>query len=414
MVVSRAIALMAFLVLLSQSAVGGTKDDLKKSKSELNRLRSEIESYEKKIQTAKKKERASLSLIDTYDRQSDALRRLVRRLQQEQGRNTAGAARIRDSIVVLETRLQRLGSDYASYVRSAYMHGRITAPVLFLSAAPYSELALRVEYLKRLSQQHHVDMEGIKADQTLLKQQRALLAENLRENERLIAERTREESRLAARIEERKGVIDDLRRNQKLWSQELDRRQRAQRALQRKISELIERDRIRQSQKKAHFAERSRSKPPPPSTAVPRSGLPSLPTGSSESFKPRSIPWPVSKGTVTARYGWHAHPELKTMTQNTGIDIAVESGTEVRAVADGEVAAVWWLPSFGTLIILSHGDGFRTVYAHLGEVHVAEGERVKQGQAIARSGETVSGSTLHFEVWKNREKMDPQAWLMSR
>jgi murein DD-endopeptidase MepM/ murein hydrolase activator NlpD len=121
--------------------------------------------------------------------------------------------------------------------------------------------------------------------------------------------------------------------------------------------------------------------------------------------------WPVSEGLIVAHFGTQRHPTLKTITQNTGIDIAVKAGTPVNAIAEGEVATIWWLPSFGNLVIINHYSGYRTVYAHLADIKVVEGQHVKEGDIIAESGESVDGPRLHFEIWKDREKQNPENWL---
>ncbi|MGB9773732.1 MAG: murein hydrolase activator EnvC family protein [Bacteroidota bacterium] len=408
----RFLTLLGCIVLMN--LVGGfatttahPTDDLRKKKNELSNLRKEIKAYDRKIQDARKKERTSLSLLDALDRQMVLIRRFVSQLKREQSSIGEAIDRTRDSIAFLQARLQTLENDYASYVRSVYMHGRINTIGVPPMPSAYNELAVRIHYLKRLSQQHNIDMNEIRQVQSQLNAQRILLAEKLEENDRIITEKSREEAKLTSRISERKMIIEQLRKNQKIWKQELARKQKAEEALEKKIAELIERERMKKAQQ---LAERVGEK-----TLKSRS-LELLPSSSTSagSFKRGTLPWPVSNGTISSRFGWHTHPELKTLTQNTGIDIAVPPGTDVHAVADGEVAAIWWLPSFGTLIILSHGDGFRTVYAHLSDVFVTEGNHVKQGQTIGRSGESVSGSTLHFELWKDREKQDPEAWLMNR
>jgi murein DD-endopeptidase MepM/ murein hydrolase activator NlpD len=70
-----------------------------------------------------------------------------------------------------------------------------------------------------------------------------------------------------------------------------------------------------------------------------------------------------------------------------------------------------WLPSFGNLVIINHYSGYRTVYAHLADIKVVEGQHVKEGDIIAESGESVDGPRLHFEIWKDREKQNPENWL---
>ena len=110
------------------------------------------------------------------------------------------------------------------------------------------------------------------------------------------------------------------------------------------------------------------------------------------------LPWPVVKGTIVTRFGISTHPILKIQTENNGIDISVPSGSDVKAVSDAEVSIIYWLPSYGNLIILNHRNGLRTVYANLSDIFVTKGQSVKKGSLIARSGETISGSILHFEV----------------
>ena len=105
---------------------------------------------------------------------------------------------------------------------------------------------------------------------------------------------------------------------------------------------------------------------------------------------------------------------LRTITQNTGIDISIKSGSIVKSVADGEVAMIHWLPSYGNLVILRHAGGFHTVYAHLSDISVTDGQKLSKGAMIGKSGDSVAGSILHFEVWKERDKQNPESWLSKR
>lgn len=99
-----------------------------------------------------------------------------------------------------------------------------------------------------------------------------------------------------------------------------------------------------------------------------------------------------------------------------GLDYAVKRGTPVYAATDGHVLFSGWTFDDGNMIILSHGDGYLTVYKHnellLRNVH----ERVKRGELIARSGstgQTSSGPHLHFEVWKDGLPQDPEQYLLT-
>jgi murein DD-endopeptidase MepM/ murein hydrolase activator NlpD len=117
-----------------------------------------------------------------------------------------------------------------------------------------------------------------------------------------------------------------------------------------------------------------------------------------------------AEGAVSSEYG----PRWGQMHE--GIDIAAASGSPVRAVADGVVRSSAWNGGYGNTVIIDHGDGARTLYAHNSRLDVRPGERVSAGQVIARVGSTgdSTGPHLHFEVEVDGEKVDPRPWLSRR
>jgi murein DD-endopeptidase MepM/ murein hydrolase activator NlpD len=115
--------------------------------------------------------------------------------------------------------------------------------------------------------------------------------------------------------------------------------------------------------------------------------------------------WPVS-GTVTSGYGY------RWGRLHEGIDIAAPTGTTVHAAASGRVIVAGWMGGYGNLIVIDHGGGLATAYAHLSSIWVGGGS-VSQGQGIGAVGCTGSctGSHLHFEVRVNGSAVDPLAYL---
>jgi len=230
-----------------------------------------------------------------------------------------------------------------------------------------------------------------------IEETQAQLQVQLSEERRLIAGKAAEEDRLVALAADRRQVISGIRKDRKLLQREIDRKMKAAKELENIISELIEADRIRRA-REAEEARKAKLPQPPPIA------------GTFEG-KRGKLRWPVTGGVVVAKFGNQKHPTLKTITQNTGIDIAVKNGAPVTAVAEGEVARIWWLPSYGNLLILNHYGGYRTIYTHLSEILVTEGQKVKEGDLIANCGEALEGPRLHFEIWKEREKQNPEYWL---
>lgn len=132
-------------------------------------------------------------------------------------------------------------------------------------------------------------------------------------------------------------------------------------------------------------------------------------TGQAEARDPRApqFHWPIPDGIVTSAFG----PRRGTV--HDGIDIGAPVGAPVRAAADGEVAYSAALPGYGNVVILRHAAGYATVYAHNDQNDVREGQRVKQGQLIAkvgRSGRT-TGPNLHFEVRRENIARNPIYFL---
>lgn len=118
------------------------------------------------------------------------------------------------------------------------------------------------------------------------------------------------------------------------------------------------------------------------------------------------LTWP-SSGRVSSRVG------MRWGRMHEGIDLAIPEGTAVRAVAEGVVSYAGVRGGYGNLVVVKHGDGMETRYAHLSRFSVKAGERVSQREVIARSGNTghSTGPHLHFELRKNGRVLDPLRYL---
>lgn len=124
---------------------------------------------------------------------------------------------------------------------------------------------------------------------------------------------------------------------------------------------------------------------------------------------------PLAKGRLTASFGPWKSPFQDGHPHHNGLDLASAEGSAIIAPAAGTVRRVQRqdLDDYGVVLIIDHGDGLETFYAHLGEVVVEEGDRVQSGQTIATvgmSGKT-TGPHLHFEVRRAGQPVDPAAWI---
>ncbi|MER3522808.1 MAG: hypothetical protein C4326_01735 [Ignavibacteria bacterium] len=385
------------LGIVSLAVLASEQQELRTRQTELQNIRDQIRQYEHNIREQSSKEQTTLELLDAYDRKATLLRTLIARLRAQEEDLQKAIAVTRADLARLDDQLRFLKEHYARYVRSAYEAGRAQDIELLLSANSINQFSVRSYYLRRFTEQRKRDAEKITRKRTELEQVQFRLQLQLAEERRLIAEKAEEEDRLAALVAERKLVLANIRKDKTMLQREVERKKRAAQELERVIADLIEADRLKKEKRDGELRERKLPQPPP--------------TVGTFASKKGKLRWPVSEGVVVAKFGNHVHPRLKTVTMNTGIDIEVKAGSPVVSVADGEVSTILWYPSYGNLLIINHYDGYRTVYTHLAEILVTEGQKVKEGERIGTSGEAIDGPRLHFELWKDREKQNPEQWL---
>lgn len=124
--------------------------------------------------------------------------------------------------------------------------------------------------------------------------------------------------------------------------------------------------------------------------------------------------WPVNGCyNVTSPFGMRYHPILKVNKMHTGIDIGAGSGSTVIAASDGTVISACYMSGYGNTVIIDHGGGISTLYAHNTSLSVSSGQKVKRGQTIAKSGSTgnSTGPHVHFEVRVSGFPVNPMGYV---
>ena len=134
----------------------------------------------------------------------------------------------------------------------------------------------------------------------------------------------------------------------------------------------------------------------------------------SQPFTGGKMAWPVpSSGRINSYFGYRMHPVLKRNKLHTGLDIGAPTGAPVIAASSGTVMHSGRMGSYGNTVMIDHGGGIVTLYAHNSALVVSRGQKVTQGQTIAKVGSTgmSTGPHCHFEVRKNGAYVDPMGWL---
>jgi len=411
--------LLVVLPLVASAQQRGEKE-IKNKEKELQKLRADIQSYESKLRSSEVREKSTLDVLDDLESQSDLIRKLINSLKEEESDMTDEIRRTKLSVATLEQQLQQLRDHYAGYIRSIYKHGRVYDLELLFSSKSVNQLYIRIEYLKKFSEQRVKDLAEIQQKKTALEIENNQLEISLASERQLLAEKSREERNLREKLADKRSILRKIRKNKVIYRKALARKNAAAGQVEQLIADLIVKEEKRKQQEAT--AEQQRMLAEERGGENPNSTVPVLPAPNDrapgvdfEQLKGK-LRWPVATGTVSkeGKFGRHVHPDLKTVTQNTGIDIQTRPGSNVFAVADGEVAALSFIPGFGNILIINNYSGFHTVYAHLSDIGVSRSDKVTEGEVIAHSGESVDGSLLHFEIWKERDKLNPESWLTKR
>jgi septal ring factor EnvC (AmiA/AmiB activator) len=253
------------------------------------------------------------------------------------------------------------------------------------------------------------------------------------EKENLLVYLQGQRSTLTSEMVDKNNLLKGLEQNESKLRQDLQEKQQAHENLNQAIEKVI------QEEVRKRVEEARRTKPavpvsPPPKTEAPivstnketavapktKSNVNALPATANEDvsssafrLKRGKLPWPVDNGFISRGYGPQKHPTLKNIEiTNNGIDIRTDESADVVAVAEGIVAGVQFIPGHDYTVILQHGD-YYTVYSNLSVTRLGKGDRIAAKQMIGKvSSNPITGSSeLHFELWHEKERMNPATWI---
>lgn len=367
-----------------------------------NALDARISRLEEQIEAAKQRERvltsdiaAASERIEAVSAQAAELDRVVRTLEAELAEHRARLSELR-ALYAEQTRMLAVARQQELEARTRleqrvveiYQSGTPDAVEIVFSAASLGDLVSQLEYADVIASHDREIAESVERAKVALREARARTAAIRAEEARVTAE-------LAARTLERRQAFEELvaRRDQLVRARD-DRA-----ALLARIQverEHAEEDLAQLEAASAELGRRLRA-------AQSGSGLASAGSGSAPSG---GLAWPVS-GPITSGFG------QRWGRLHAGIDIGAGFGTPIRAAAAGTVVHAGWLGGYGNLVVIDHGAGLATAYAHQQAIFVSVGQQVGQGETIGEVGSTgnSTGPHLHFEVRVNGTPVDPLGYL---
>lgn len=383
---------------------------IEKKQKELEKIKSELEQLQTELESKSKKEKLTYESYNNLNRQCHLISKIISNIQKEENDKEFQIEKIKREIASIESEIDAIKKNYAKYVISIYKYGKSFELEALIDAKSFNQAMLRVKYLREFSNRRKSDIERLLENKAKLSEVNLILSKELEEKRLLKESKEKEITELNKRLNEEKKLLDLLRKDKSNISKKLNDKRKAEVQIRNMISKLIE----EAERKKEMLAKKKIKTTNKKNDVVSETDFDvDLSTNSFASFADMkgSMIWPVSRGKIFTHFGEQRNKKLNTVTVSYGIDILARGDLSIKVVADGVVSAVEWLPGYGTVIIVSHKGGFKTVYGHLAEVYVNEGDKLKTGSLIGKVGESLEGNILHFQIWNGRQSVNPENWL---
>lgn len=374
---------------------------LRESQARLQQIRSERAELQRQMEQLRSHVHdASSELINIQsqvDASADALKELdfqSRTLETNVGVTTRKLLLTRD-------RLQERTAVLHERLRAIYERGPLSSVRVLLSAESFGDLLNRYKYLQLVTVYDRLLVNDVRKLERQLVGQSDTLSQNLDQLQRLRQQKREELTQLQVLQEEQQRTLAEYRGRVRQTAGRLAELAADEERLTNTLADLEARRREEERRRAVAGAPPSRDR-----------GLPTRDLG--------SLAWPVD-GNVIYRFGAERKPN-GVVLRNNGIGIAAPAGTPVRAVSGGTVVMARPFEGYGPTVMVSHGEGYYTLYLYLGSIAVRAGQRIPAGQVLGTvgGGHTPDGPHIEFQVrvpvngGNVPEPMDPLNWLRGR
>jgi len=354
-------------------------------KSKLEKIQREIQAHRAKTKELKQEEANVMKQLSHLDKEMTLSRELLAQLDARETLLEQQIDSLRLSIAyegqVLAYKQKRL----AARVRQMYMRGPRYDLQVILTSPNVVEASRRFKFLQMTAERDADLVETVRTRKGALEREQAVLTEAMADVVALTNERRQESDRLGESKNARVSMLKEIRSKKSQHDEAIDELKRSEEEMKDLIGQLEQR----------RLADRDSGDLP----------------GQFAELKGKLMR-PV-KGKITKKFGQDKHPKFGTVTFNNGVNIKASAGSPIRAVAAARVEFVDWISGYGNCIILNHGEGYYTLYAHTAQIFVKAGQMVALGDVIAEVGDSgsLNGYECHFEIRKSKQALDPMKWF---
>ncbi len=389
------VSLIVLSVFVFCALPGQTKDDLQKQKQ---RAFTELKLARELMGKTAEKRSASVQHYRILQKGINSRAQLISTLELEVKLIDKEISEVSTEISRLEAENIKNREEYARLIYYAYRnHTDYEKLMYILAGASISQSYQRYKYLKYISEyrvKKATEIETVVRELDLRDEEL-----NRLKNDKLsvMEEKEAEQEQLVKERGQRSAIIDQLKKEEAKLRRDIAEKERITKELESRIKEIIEEEARKLNSRNIYAA------------LTPEQEL----VGNDFRKNKGKLPWPVAKGIITVGYGNHEIPGLRgSSVMNNGIDINSAPGTMVRAVFEGEVTKVFAILGANFTVLVRHGE-YLTVYLNLVNVRVKTGDKVLTKEILgeAFTDESEGVAELHFEVYQEKEILNPEVWL---
>jgi murein DD-endopeptidase MepM/ murein hydrolase activator NlpD len=372
----KSLATFLLMVFFSSAVLPVYGDELEETRQQLEAISRSINATQDKVSSVKKQEKSIMGQIQSLEKD----------IIQTENQITSTEDRItflQESITATETdieeaeqNLQEKSDLLSSRLVVLHEEGEVSYLEVLLSSTDFKDFLTRYEMVNSIIEQDVDLIASINQEKQDLEMKKSDLEVKKKELESALKQQEAMREQLDGQKQEKKQILGSVQQERAAYEKalaELEENSRQLEALIRKLQ-----------------------------------------GGSTEALGTGVYTWPTPGYTsITSPYGMRYHPILKQRKMHTGVDIRAPMGATIVAADSGKVIHAGWMGGYGQVIVIDHGNGVSTLYAHQSAFLVGNGETVSKGQAIGKVGSTgwSTGPHLHFEVRINGSYTDPMPYI---
>lgn len=388
------------LVVLGLALPASAQSTIEELNAEIRRAEQEIAEGEELLSKINQDQSVNSQQIKLLQSRINNRNSIIRSLESQISLTNRDISSRESNIAQLEADLAQIKKEYGEMVYTSYKNHKLNNALLFLfSSRDFNDMTRRLDYMRRYNAMR--ERKAAEID-TLRTQLNAEVEQLTTQRETLNTTRQSRDREVASLQSDQKQYSEANNRLGKQASDVTRRIQQQQQIKQRAEAELqriIAEEARKNQQAQGTLNEEERRK------------LTEL-SGRFDQNKGK-LPYPVTGGVIVDHFGVHPHPTQPRLTvNNKGINIAAKRGASVYCVFEGVVTRVLFINGLNNCVMVRHGE-YYTVYSNLASVSVKNGDVVALDQKIGSlsNGDNSDEYTLHFELWKGTDYLNPEQWL---